>query len=123
MEMASPPVSVRPGLLKGLLIGFGCGALAGIGILLLLDRIDDRMASFSEFQHHFSENVLGQIPKEKNKGKIGLLQPDDPRHVFAESYRNVRSSIFFMPCDGARPKTLLITSALPNEGNSTISSN
>jgi succinoglycan biosynthesis transport protein ExoP len=123
METATAPVSVRPGLLKSLLLGFGCGALAGFGILLLLDRIDDRMASFSEFQHHFTENVLGQIPKEKSKGKVALLKPDDPRHVFAESYRNVRSSIFFMPYEGPRPKALLITSAVPNEGKSTISAN
>src|SRR6476469_4815496 len=123
MEMASAPISVRPGLLKSLLIGLGAGALAGIGILLLLDRIDDRMASFGEFQHHFSENVLGQIPKEKTKGRVTLLQPDDARHVFAESYRNVRSSIFFMPYEGPRPKTMLITSSVPNEGKSTISAN
>src|SRR3712207_7157188 len=38
-----------------------------------------------EFQHHFSENVLGQIPREKTKGKVSLLQPDDARHIFAES--------------------------------------
>ena len=81
------------------------------------------MASFGEFQHHFAENVLGQIPKEKTKGKVTLLQPDDARHVFSESYRNVRSSIFFMPCEGPRPKTFLITSAVPNEGKSTVSSN
>jgi succinoglycan biosynthesis transport protein ExoP len=123
MEMAGAPLSVRPGLLKTLLIGLGCGILAGLGVLLLLDRIDDRMASFSEFQHHFSENVLGQIPKEKTKGRVTLLQPDDARHVFAESYRNVRSSIFFMPYEGPRPKTMLITSSVPNEGKSTISSN
>jgi succinoglycan biosynthesis transport protein ExoP len=123
MEMATGPVSVRPGLIKSLLIGFGIGALAGLAILLLLDRIDDRMASFSEFQHHFSENVLGQIPKEKAKGKVDLLQPDDSRHVFAESYRNIRSSIFFMPYDGPRPKSFLITSAVPNEGKSTVSAN
>ena len=123
MEMASGPVSVRPGLIKSLLIGLGCGVLAGLAILLLLDRIDDRMASFGEFQHHFSENVLGQIPKEKTKGRVTLLQPDDARHVFAESYRNVRSSIFFMPYEGPRPKTMLVTSSVPNEGKSTISSN
>src|SRR6476661_8756418 len=123
MEMASAPISVRPGLLKTLLIGFGCGILAGLAVLLVLDRIDDRMASFSEFQHHFSENVLGQIPKEKTKGRVTLLQQDDARHVFAESYRNVRSSIFFMPYEGPRPKTMLITSSVPNEGKSTISSN
>ena len=123
MERASHPQSVRPGLIKSLLIGLGCGALAGIAILLLLDRIDDRMSSLTEFQHHFSENVLGQIPREKTKGKVSLLQPDDARHIFAESYRNIRSSIFFMPYDGPRPKTLLITSAVPNEGKSTISAN
>src|SRR4051812_1552914 len=123
MEMASGPISVRPGLIKSLLIGLGCGILAGLGILLLLDRIDDRMASFGEFQHHFTENVLGQIPREKTKGKINLLQADDARHIFAESYRNIRSSIFFMPYDGPRPKTLLVTSAVPNEGKSTISAN
>jgi succinoglycan biosynthesis transport protein ExoP len=123
MEMATAPISVRPGLIKSLLIGLGIGALAGIGILLLLDRIDDRMASFGEFQNHFSENVLGQIPKEKTKGRVTLLQPDDARHVFAESYRNVRSSIFFMPYEGPRPKTMLVTSSVPNEGKSTISSN
>src|SRR5215471_14866528 len=123
MEMATMPISVRPGLIKSLLIGFGIGALAGLGILLLLDRIDDRMASFSEFQHHFSENVLGQIPKEKAKGKVDLLQPDDARHVFAESYRNIRSSIFFMPYEGPRPKSFLVTSAVPNEGKSTVSAN
>src|SRR5712692_2591614 len=123
MEMATAPISVRPGLIKSLLIGLGCGALAGIAILILLDRIDDRMASFSEFQHHFSENVLGQIPKEKVKGKVTLLQADDARHVFAESYRNVRSSIFFMPYEGPRPKTFLVTSAVPSEGKSTVSAN
>src|SRR5690349_7628346 len=123
MEMATGPVSVRPGLIKSLLIGFGIGALAGLAILLLLDRIDDRMASFSEFQHHFSENVLGQIPKEKVKGNVDLLQPDDSRHVFAESYRNIRSSIFFMPYEGPRPKTFLVTSAVPSEGKSTVSAN
>jgi capsular exopolysaccharide synthesis family protein len=123
MEPASAPISVRPGLIKSLLIGLGCGAAAGLAILVLLDRIDDRMASFGEFQHHFSENVLGQIPKEKVKGKVTLLQPEDARHVFAESYRNVRSSLFFMSYDGPRPKTFLITSAVPNEGKSTISAN
>ena len=86
-------------------------------------RFSNRIESFTEFQHHFSENVLGQIPKEKTEGKLSLLQPDDVRHVLAESYRNIRSSIFFMPYKGSRPKTILITSSVPNEGKSTIASN
>jgi len=123
MENATTPVSVRPGLVRSLLVGLGFGAFAGLVILILLDRIDDRMASFTEFQHYFTENILGQIPKEKAKGTLDLLQPDDARHVFGESYRNVRSSIFFMPYEGPRPKILLVTSAVPNEGKSTVSAN
>src|SRR4029453_269972 len=123
MENATTPVSVRPGLVRSLLVGLGFGAFAGLVILIPLDRIDDRMASFTEFQHYFTENILGQIPKEKAKGTLDLLQPDDARHVFAESYRNVRSSIFFMPYEGPRPKTLLVTSAVPNEGKSTVAAN
>ena len=123
MEPATPPVSVRPGLIKSLLLGFGGGAVAGILILLVLDRIDDRMASYGEFQRHFLENVVGQIPKEKAKGKMPLLQAEDPRHIFAESYRNIRSSILFMSYEGPRPKTILVTSAIPNEGKSTVSAN
>src|SRR5437763_15411560 len=103
------------------MIGFGSGAPAALSLLILLDRLADRMASFSEFHHHFSENVLGHIPKEKTTGKVDLLQPDDARHVFAESYRNIRSSIFFMPYDGPRPKSFLVTSAVPSEGKSTLS--
>src|SRR5213082_2149344 len=49
MEPATTPTSVRPGLIKSLLLGLAFGALAGIGIIFLLDRIDDRMASFGEF--------------------------------------------------------------------------
>src|SRR5204862_4918082 len=102
---------------------FAVGFVAGIAILILLDRIDDRMASLSEFQRQFSENVLVQIPKKRAKGKVTLLQPDEARHICAESYRNVRSSIFFMPYEGPRPKTFLVTSAVPNEGKSTIAAN
>src|SRR5205823_14092958 len=32
MENATTPASVRPGLIKSLLLGLGCGALAGVGI-------------------------------------------------------------------------------------------
>jgi capsular exopolysaccharide synthesis family protein len=41
--------------------------------------------------------------------------------MFAEACKNLRSSLLFMPYDGQRPKTILVTSSVPNEGKSTIS--
>jgi capsular exopolysaccharide synthesis family protein len=40
-----------------------------------------------------------------------------------EAYRNIRSSLLYMAETGARPKTLLVTSSVPNEGKSLTASN
>ncbi len=132
LQHATAPVSVKPGWAKNLLLGLLAGLGAGGAILALLDRIDDRMGAFSDFQSHFSDTVIGQIPRDeeaRNATKDGtetfteLLEPDDERYQLVESYRNIRSSLLYMPLEGARPKTLLITSAIPNEGKSTIATN
>ena len=43
--------------------------------------------------------------------------------MYAESYRNLRSALLYLSIEGRRPKVLLITSAVPNEGKSTIATN
>jgi capsular exopolysaccharide synthesis family protein len=43
--------------------------------------------------------------------------------MYAESYRNLRSALLFPPVEGLRPRIVLVTSALPNEGKSTIATN
>src|SRR5260370_7260761 len=64
MEMATPPISVRPGLIKSLLIGLGCALPAGLGILFLLDRLDAPMASFRASHPPFSDLALRHIPNQ-----------------------------------------------------------
>ena len=124
LEKASPSVPIRPGTTRLLLLGLLGGIVAGLGILLLLDQADDRVASFGEFQSKFSEHSIGQIPKQKHTGElVDHLQQNDPRHSFVEALRAVRSSIFFLPVEGVAPKIFLVTSAVPNEGKSTVSTN
>jgi capsular exopolysaccharide synthesis family protein len=67
--------------------------------------------------------VLAKIPKEEGAGDLLTLDPGDTRMAFVESMRALRSSIFYMPVEGRQPKTFLITSAVPNEGKSTIAAN
>src|SRR6185369_18095467 len=40
-----------------------------------------------------------------------------------EAYRNLRSSLLYMAESGQRPKTLLVTSSIPNEGKSVTAAN
>lgn len=123
LEKASWPISTRPGLEIIMAAGFAVGALIGFAILFVLDKFDDRIGSFMEIRANFAENVLGQIPKEISKAGVGLLMPNDSRHSLLESFRTLRSSLIFLPVDSVRPRTLMITSATPAEGKTTISSN
>ena len=123
LERASAADSIRPGLEKLLALGAGGGLLLGLILLFVLDKFDDRIGSFFEFREKFPENLLGQVPRELGKGQMTLLVSNDPRHALLESFRTLRSSIIFLPVEGARPKTILVTSATPGEGKTTIASN
>ena len=122
-EPASPAIQIPSSWLKFLSLALVLGLASGAGILALIDRMDDRMNSVADLQAQFAETVVGQIPRDASAEQGELLRPDDQRHQLVESYRNLRSTLLYMPMDGARPKTVLVTSAIPNEGKSTVSSN
>jgi capsular exopolysaccharide synthesis family protein len=103
---------------------FGLGL--GLAILFLLDRLDDRMNSFTELVELFDEDLLGQIPCERKADKSGIipiLQPNDQRHPFVEAYRNLRSSLLYMLPAEPRLRTLLVTSSVPGDGKSMTAAN
>jgi len=126
MENALPAVPSRPQWWRGLLGGALAGLAAGVAALMLLERFDDRVNSVSELQENFEEEVLGQIPRQDGPGmaqRAGLIQPEDKRPAFLEAYRNLRSSLLYFAESRRRPKTLVVTSALPNEGKSLTAAN
>jgi capsular exopolysaccharide synthesis family protein len=122
-QKASDAVPVKPGLLKVVFAGIGGGLFVGLLILFVLDQNDDRISSLMELQTNFPEQLLGQIPEEKLDEDNSLLRSDDDRQAMLESFRTLRSSLIFLPVEGKRPKTIVITSALPDEGKTTVSSN
>jgi capsular exopolysaccharide synthesis family protein len=126
MEPASPALADKPKHTKRLvIIGLLTIALS-VGLLLLLDQLDDRVNSYAELQELFDEDVLVQIPRERpqrGERELKLLEPDDERHPFLEAYRNLRSSLLYKAENGQRPKTLLLTSSIPDEGKSLTAAN
>ena len=125
MERASPAIEMPPNVPKHVVLGFLMGFGAGFGLLLLLDRADDRITSFTEVNEHFTLPILGQIPTaDENAADDSppLLQQEDDRYMFAEAFRNLRSSLIFMP-DQSELKSLLVTSSIPGEGKSTVAAN
>jgi capsular exopolysaccharide synthesis family protein len=126
LEPASPALRSYKQELIVLGLALFAGIGLGLGLVFLVEIRDDRFASPIEVNEHFAGSVVGQVPEvraPKAKGALPLLAQDDPRHVYAESYRNLRSALLFLPVEGLRPKIVLVTSAVPNEGKSTIATN
>jgi succinoglycan biosynthesis transport protein ExoP len=122
-DAASVAISVKPGVFKIVTLGILGGLFLGLAVVFVLDKMDDRISSLIELQTLFPEPVLGQIPKESLASEGALLKPGDERQAFIEAFRTLRSSLIFLPIEGERPKTFVITSALPDEGKTTVSSN
>jgi capsular exopolysaccharide synthesis family protein len=102
------------------------GLCLGLGVVCLLAMRDDRFDSLAEVTETFGDSVVGQVPEVpgvSDKKPLALLECNDERHMYAESYRSLRSALLFLGVDGQRPKTLLITSAVPDEGKSTVVTN
>ncbi|HSI11607.1 MAG TPA: polysaccharide biosynthesis tyrosine autokinase [Chthoniobacter sp.] len=125
-QRASVAQPQKPGAARMIGTAIGLGLIVGLLFLVLVDQLDDRVASYTEFQSHFRERVFAQIPHSPSDTQTGappIIIPEDERHAYAEAFRSLRSSIVFLPVVGPRPKVLLITSAVPNEGKSTVAMN
>jgi capsular exopolysaccharide synthesis family protein len=126
LEPASPAERSYRQELQPLGLALFGGLFAGLGIIFLVAVRDDRFTSVIEVNEKFGDSIVGQVPDlpvVRRKLPSPLLEHNDDRHMYAESYRNLRSALLFLPVEGEHPKILLITSALPGEGKSTIAAN
>jgi capsular exopolysaccharide synthesis family protein len=123
MEHASVPIASNPGLVKDVTSGGAIGFACGLSILILFALLDDRVSSIVEVQSGFDEEILAQVPREPWSGSLDLSNLESKHPMLAEAARNLRSSLLFMSFEGERPKSILVTSSVPDEGKSTISSN
>lgn len=113
------PNPVRNGLI-GLVVGF----VFGIAMAFLNEYLDNTIKSTEDAEKSYGASVLGTIPVDKpEKGvKRRLVLTEAPGSSAAEAYRVLRNSLEFVNFEHDL-KTLLITSATPAEGKSTVASN
>jgi len=106
-------------LIAGLLVGLGIGFVAAI----LVDRLDNKIQESEEIEH-LGFTLIGLVPLyDRSKimpGKPEILQ--DPRSSYSESIRKLCSALM-LSRSAEPPKTVLVTSAVPNEGKSMLSAN
>lgn len=125
-EPPSQAKQVQVSVARKLILPAVLGLFIGMGFLYLIERADDRITSLSDLANSFDEPVVGFIPDvDLPETKVPHLLLDGPESgpAVSESYRNIRSALLFMASGDQRPKSIAITSAIPNEGKSTLAVN
>jgi len=116
------PVSPKP--VRNAAIGLVVGLLFGLSMAFLYEYLDNTIKSTEEAEKLFGAPVLGTIPIEKmekgEKRRLAIVQA--PGSSTAEAYRVLRNSLDFVNFQHDM-KTLLVTSAAPGEGKSTVAAN
>jgi polysaccharide biosynthesis transport protein len=137
---------VRPAKTTNLATGLSLGLLCGILIAFTVDRLDNTVVNPLEVEEITAAPVLGVIPTFGKRvrspyGGYGLkrekraptsktaanasLLPwilEHPNSEAAEAFRTLRTAILLARAGGG-VKVLLVTSCIPGEGKSTVSSN
>jgi capsular exopolysaccharide synthesis family protein len=125
-EGASIGLSISKPWARKIALGILMGLAAGGLIVYLIERVDDRVVPSTDLAGDFELSIIGRVPEVKllqSPDRTKALPRPRDRQLFAESYRNLRSSLLFMPGSEHRPKTIVITSAVPYEGKSTVTVN
>ena len=117
------PNPIRDAALAGLLV-----AALGIGIVLLLDRLDDRLRTAEEAEAVVGAPVLGSIPIHDDDGGRRRLRRQasgglvDLASPIAEAYQGLQTALRFSGGHADR-RALAVTSPGPGEGKTTITAN
>jgi succinoglycan biosynthesis transport protein ExoP len=112
---------VRPDVPRTLWIGALMGLLGGMALAFALEFLDNTVASQSDIEQRLNVAFLGLVPTISPE-KLAAGGPDlvvfrEPKSAIAECCRAIRTNLLFMTPD--KPfRTLLVTSANPQEGKS-----
>ncbi|MHB8050913.1 MAG: tyrosine-protein kinase domain-containing protein [Coriobacteriia bacterium] len=115
---------VEPTPVRNTALGLVVGLVLGLGMAFLYEYLDNTIKSSDEAEKLLGVPVLGLIPAEKyekdERRRTSILT--HPGGAAAESYRVLRNNLDFINFQHDL-KTLLITSAAPSEGKSTVAAN
>lgn len=114
-------------LIKDLILSIGVGIMLSVGTLFVIFYFDDTVKFSEEFEEEIGVPVVAKvfrsrIDNDKKDAKTELMVSKFPKSVVSESIKTLRTNLQFSSIDKTI-RTLLITSSIPGEGKSFISSN
>ena len=116
-----PANPVSPSWPLNMALGLLLGTVTAVGGVVLLDFFGDRIYSRDEIEELVEAPVLGTLPN-IDLGKKNEKENVRNLNVYEEAVRTLRVSLNFVLGNNLGKGVVLITSALPGEGKTTVSS-
>lgn len=124
-----PTAAIRPRVMVNTLLAAIVGAMLALGLIFLVEYLDDRIKTPEDLLQLLNTAVLGNIsrialPKGSKEltADQRLISIGQPRNPITEAYRSLRTNLQFSSIDTAL-ELLLVTSATPGEGKTTTAAN
>ena len=117
-----PTVQALPNKTLDAALGILLGLLIGLLIAFSVAVLDTRISTAEALGEATGKPVLGVVSRTRTRGGVRPLIVSDPTGQTAEDMRRVRSSLAYASLND-QVRTLLITSAVPGEGKSTVAVN
>ena len=118
------PTSPKP--LRNTLFGLGIGLLVGIGLALLFELLDRRIKDPDEVERIMRTPLLGAIPLSSALARRSKRWPfRKPKDIGAgekEAFHMLRANLRYLNPENP-PSSVLVTSATPGDGKSTVAWN
>jgi capsular exopolysaccharide synthesis family protein len=109
VERASPPRSpVRPDKVRIAGLALVLGLLAGVGLVLGRDYLDNTIKDPDEVERYLHLDLLAAVPK----------YDESTAHLVTEAYQNLRTALIFARKDEGG-QVVLVTGTAPQEGKTT----
>jgi capsular exopolysaccharide synthesis family protein len=122
VEVRDDPVS--PNRLHLMLMALGGGIALAIGVPFLIEYLDHTMTSMEEVEHSFRMRGLGVVPQSEGTEMLAPGEPEaDKKHSLVENFRVIRTNMLHMGALSKPPHVVMVTSAMPKEGKTVVSSN
>jgi succinoglycan biosynthesis transport protein ExoP len=124
VEAAQPSLNpVRPNVQLNTAVAAAIGLALGLGLIFVLEHMDDTIKSSDDLGKMIGLNPLGAIREVNTEGyENALITTRDRFSPQSEAYRMIRSNIQFMSVDEPS-KSYLVTSAVRGEGKSFVTAN
>lgn len=135
-----PKAHIRPNTPANVGAGLAVGLFLGLLFALLREQLDSSVKTPGDVETHLNMTFLGLLPSVDENGELAgqgrnrkrplvarrqappnreLLVHERPLSAVAEAARSVRTNLLFMNPDRP-PRSLLVTSAAPSEGKTTV---